>query len=66
MKVSAILDDIRIDTLCGLKAGLDIYEYALVPSLLYNANTWTNIDSETESKLEDLQNLMFRCLFAVP
>ena len=66
LEISAILDDFRIDALCGLKAGLDIYEYALLPSLLYNSDTWTKIDLETESRLEDLQNLMFRCLFAVP
>ena len=66
LEISAILDDFRIDALGGLKAGLDIYEYALLPSLLYNSDTWTKIDLETESRLEDLQNLMFRCLFAVP
>ena len=66
LEVSAILDDFRIDALGGLSAGLDIYKYALLPSLLNNADTWTGIDSATEKILEDLQNLMFRCLFAVP
>ena len=37
-----------------------------MPSLLYNAETWTNIDPDTENVLEKLQNAMFRALFAVP
>ena len=39
IEISAILNDFRIDSLVGLRAGLDIYELALFPSLLYNADT---------------------------
>ena len=39
---------------------------ALLPSLLYNADTWVDIDSKAEIKLEKLQNSMFRYLFGVP
>ena len=66
IEISSILDDFRIDSLGGLKAGLDIYELALVPSLLYNADTWVDLRDETLIKLEDMQNTMFRYLFAVP
>ena len=66
VEVSAILDDYRIDTIGGLSAGLEIFELALMPSLLYNSETWTKIDTETEEKLEKLQNNMFRSLFGVP
>ena len=65
-EISAVLDDYRINSIGGLSAGLEIYELAIVPSLLYNAETWTNIDSDTENVLEKLQNAMFRALFAVP
>ena len=43
IEISSILDDFRIDSLGGLKAGLDIYELALVPSLLYNDNVSDSI-----------------------
>ena len=66
IEISAVLDDYRINTIGGLSAGLEIFELALLPSLLYNAETWTNIDINTENKLESLQNCMFRSLFAVP
>ena len=66
LEVSAILNDFRVDSIGGLRAGLEIFELAIIPSLLNNADTWTKIDFETENKLEKLQNLMFRNLFAVP
>ena len=66
LEISAILEDYRIDSIGGLSAGLEIYELALLPSLLHNAETWTKIDAETEDKLEKLQNSMFRSLFGVP
>ena len=66
IEISSILNDYRIDSIGGLKAGLEIYELAIVPSLLHNADTWTDIDLESEKKLENLQNTMFRYLFGVP
>ena len=66
IEVSSILDDYRIDTIGGMKAGLEIYELALLPSLLNNADTWIFLDKITINKLENLQNTMFRNLFAVP
>ena len=65
-EITAILEDYRINSLGGLSAGLEILELALIPSLLNNAETWIEIDSDAENKLENLQNLMFRALFAVP
>ena len=66
MEISSILQDFRIDAVGGIKAGLAIYELALVPSLLNNADTWVDISKETEDRLESMQNTMFRYLFAVP
>ena len=36
IEVSSILEDFRIDTIGGLKSGLDIFEIANLPSLLNN------------------------------
>ena len=63
VEVKSILEDYRIDSLGGLKTGLDIFELAVMPSLLHNADTWVEIDIETQNKLEKLQNTMFRYLF---
>ena len=65
MEISSILQDFRIDSVGGIKAGLAIYELALVPSLLNNADTWVDISKETVNRLESMQNTMFRYLIAV-
>ena len=66
IEISSILDDFRIDSLGGLKAGLDIFDLALIPTLHNNADTWVDLKEDTIQKLENLQNTMFRYLFAVP
>ena len=66
IEIASVLDDYRIDTIGGLKAGLEICELALFPSLLHNADTWLDIDANAEDKLEKVQNSMFRYLFGVP
>ena len=59
IEISSILDDFRIDFLGGLKAGLDIFELALIPALLNIADTWVDLKDDTIQKLENLQNTMF-------
>ena len=66
IEVSFILEDFRIDTIEGLKSGLDIFEMAILPSLLNNADVWIFINEQTVNRLENLQNMMYRQLFAVP
>jgi len=65
-EVSSILNDYRIDTVGGLLAGLEIFDLAITPCLLNNADTWTLINADAESKLDYLQNLMFRSILGVP
>merc|ERR1712086_334863 len=66
IEVSSILEDYRIDTIGGLKSGYKIFDLAIIPSLLNNADVWIQIDEQTTNRLEDLQKMMFRYLFAVP
>ena len=66
IEISAILDDFRIDTIGGMVAGLEIFELALLPSLLNNSDIWIDLNEESTTKLENLQNSMFRNLFGVP
>jgi hypothetical protein len=49
----------------GLKCGLDIWELALIPSLTNNCGTWTQILHQSVEKLDKLQNLFLQILFAV-
>ena len=66
IEISSILEDYRVETIGGLKSGLDIFEMAILPSLLNNSDVWVGIDEPTVNRLESLQNKMFRQLFAVP
>ena len=62
----AIIDDCRVNSVGGLVAGIDIWELAILPSLLNNCQTWINIGKDSLDMLEDLQNKMYRTLLCVP
>ena len=62
----AIIDNCRVNTVGGLVAGIDIWELAILPSLLNNCQTWINIGKDSLDMLEDLQNKMYRTLLCVP
>ena len=65
-EVASILNDYRIDAAGGVLTGLEIFDLAVTPCLLNNAETWTLISKESESKLEHMQNCLFRSLLGVP
>ena len=52
IEVSSILEDYRIDTIGGLKAGLDIFEMALIPSLLNNSMMNIYISQNNTGRVE--------------
>ena len=65
-EIGAVISDYRIDAIGGLKAGLDIFEMVIIPSVLNNSGMWVEIDKASINRLEDLQNWMFKNLLAVP
>ena len=62
----AILEDSRMQVIGGLIGVLEVYEMAIIPSLMNNCGTWTEISEQGIEELEGLQNLFFRMLFQVP
>ena len=54
LKVKTILEDYRASTACGVKAGIMLWERAIIPSLLNNSETWTFMSEESIKKLENL------------
>jgi hypothetical protein len=66
IEIGSVINDFRIDAIGGLKAGLDIFELCIIPSLLNNSDMWVEIESASIKRLEDMQNMMFKNLFAVP
>ena len=66
LEVKTILEDYRASTAGGVKAGIMLWEMAIIPSLLNNSETWTFMSEESMKKLENLQNLMLRIIFNTP
>jgi hypothetical protein len=65
-EIKAILEDCRIHCLGGIMAGLEMWETAVIPKLLYNSEVWTDIKKVTLEKLENLQNEFLRAVLATP
>ena len=43
-----------------------IFNLAILPKLTYNSDTWTEMNSSAIKRLENLQNILLRCLLSVP
>ena len=64
-EIRAVIDDCRSQVCGGLTAGLDIWELAVLPKLVYNSDSWQEISPNTIQELENLQLQFYRCLLAV-
>ena len=64
-EIRAVIEDCRSEICGGLKAGIDIWELAVIPKLLFNSGTWMDISANTMQELEELQIKFYRCLLAV-
>ena len=50
----------------GVQGGLDLWELSVIPFLLNNASTWTDISDGAIQELDKLQELFLRVLLEVP
>ena len=62
----AIMEDSRLNRLGGLKCAKEIWELAILPSLLNSSETWPIKDTKIQQLLEDFQSKLYRGLMAVP
>ena len=66
LDTKAVVEDCRANVLGGIVSGLDIRELAILPYLLNNSETWTELSKKTIEVLDDLQLMFFRYLLATP
>ena len=66
LELKCVIEDFRMYKLGGITSGLDIFNLAIFPALAYNSETWLSISNKTIEKLDNLQNILMRCLLAVP
>ena len=65
-EIISIIEDSRLNQLGGLRSALDIWNIAIIPALLNNAEVFTILDSSVQKMLEDFQSYLLRGLLAVP
>ena len=51
-EVAAIVEDWRAQSVGGFRCVIDLFQLAIIPSLLYNSETWVQIPGEAEEILE--------------
>ena len=54
-EIRAVIEDCRANLTGGLVTGLEIWEVAVMPFLLNNSETWTDIHKDALEMLENLQ-----------
>ena len=65
-EVKAIIQDFRMQSIGGLVTALDLWERAIIPTLLNNSESWTEISQTAIKKLEELQNMFLRVILDTP
>ena len=65
-ELRAIVEDFRMQAVSGIESAIDLYESCIVPSLLANCSTWTDIKEQTVKRLDATQDLFGRVLLQVP
>ena len=64
-EIKSVLNDCRAHITGGLVSGLNLWEVAVLPMLLYNAETWLSINRKTIDILENLQLNFLRSILGV-
>ena len=65
-EVKSIIEEYQMQALDGMMSAWELWERALVPSLLSGAGTWLGNISETEKVCNDLQYFFWRIMLNVP
>ena len=66
LEIKAVIDDYRMQALGGMMGGWDLWNMAVVPSLLNNCSTWIGISDKQEDMLETVQEKFIRLMLEVP
>ena len=66
MEIKAIVEEYQMQAFGGLMAARDLWERALIPSLLSGAGTWAGECKDAISLCDQLQNFFWRVVLKVP
>ena len=65
-EVQSIVEDFKMQAIGGMMTAWELWERAMIPSLLSGAGTWTGITSAEVDKLDWLQDFYWRVILRVP
>jgi hypothetical protein len=65
-EADAIMKDFRMQVIGGMQGACEIWERAIIPSLLANCGSWVGISKTALKTLDGLQNLFCRLAFSCP
>ena len=65
-EIKAVLDDYRLQAVGGMMGAWDLWNLAVIPSLLNNCSTWIGISSKVVDRLEGIQEKYIRLMLEVP
>ena len=61
-----LMEDYRMQAIGGTSGALDLWNAVIIPTILFNSSTWTELRKKTIAKLEDLQLSHLRLILAMP
>ena len=66
MEVKGVMEDFRMQAVGGIMGAWDLWNRAIVPSLLANCGTWTELPNKAVELCDELQNMFIRIMLEVP
>ena len=63
--IRAIIEDQRASSVGGFNVAIQIWESAILPMFLNNAEAWFQISKKTVKILDDTFNTFYRCMFRI-
>ena len=66
LELTTISQDFRFEVVGGVLGALDIWNIAIVPSLLTNCSVWTEMSEALIKLCEEQQNMLVRSLLKMP
>ena len=66
IEIKSIIEDFKMQALSGCMAAWELWEHALLPSLLAGAETWIGDIKKTIELCDETQNFFWRLILEVP
>ena len=65
-ETKSIIEDFQMQAIGGMAGAWDIWERAILPSLLANCGSWIGVGKQTYKTLNELQNMYLRMIYSCP